>query len=116
MPSAFLRVDALRDVGRLLRHQHVHEHLVRVEHVVVVDVADLADALARDLDEVELGLGRDLAADDHDVRLDVGFAGDAAELVLREAGVEDGVGNRVGDFVGMTFADGFRGEDVSVAH
>ena len=57
------RVDALRDVGRLLRHQQVDEHLVGVEHVVVVDVADLADRLARDLLEVELGLGRDLAAD-----------------------------------------------------
>ena len=62
-------VDALGDVGRLLRHQHVDEHLVRVEDVIVVDVADLADGLARDLHEVELGLGRDLAADDHDVRL-----------------------------------------------
>ena len=38
-----LGIDALRDVGRLLRDQHVHEHLVRVEHVIVVDVADLAD-------------------------------------------------------------------------
>ena len=76
------RVDALGDVGRLLRDQDVHEHPVGVEHVVVVDVADLADAVAGDLDEIELGLGGDLAADDHDVRLDVGLAGDAAELVL----------------------------------
>ena len=107
-----LGIDALRDVGRLLRDQQVHEHLVGVEHVIVVDVADLADGVARDLDEVELGLGRDLAADDHDVRLDVGFAGDAAVLVLREACVEHGVGDRVGDFVRMTLADRFRGEDV----
>ena len=110
------RVDALRDVGRLLRQQEVHEHPIRVEHVIVVDVADLADALARDLREVELGLRGDLAADDHDVRLDVGLAGDAAELVLLEAGIEDRVGNRVGDLVGMPLADRLRREDVSVAH
>ena len=89
---------------------------IGVKHVIVVDVADLADALARDLFDVELGLGGDLAADDDDVRLDVGFARDAAELVLREAGVEDRVGNRVGDLVGMAFADRFRRKDVSVAH
>ena len=116
LARGLLGVDALGDVGRLLRDQHVHEHPVGMEHVVVVDVADLADAVARDLDEIELGLGGDLAADDHHVRLHVGFAGDAAELVLCEARIEDRVGNRVGDFVGVTFADGFRREDVSVAH
>ncbi len=109
-------VDALSDVGRLLGDQQVDEHLVGVEDVVVVDVADVADCAPRDLLEVELGLGRDLAANHHDVRLDEGLAGDAAELVLRQAGVEDGIGNRVGDFVGMALADGFRREDVSIAH
>jgi hypothetical protein len=85
-----------------------------MEHVIVVDVADLADRLARDLFDVEFRLGRDFAADNDDVRLDVGFARDAAELVSREAGIEDRVGNRIGDLVGMALADGFRGKDVSV--
>ena len=43
------RVHALRDVGRLLRQQQVHEHPIRMKHIIVVDVADLADGLARDL-------------------------------------------------------------------
>ena len=110
-PWPCLRVHALRDVGRLLRHDDVDEHLVRVKHVVVVDVADFADGVAGDLHEVELGLGGDLAADDGDVGLHVGFAGDAAELVLREAGVQHGVGNGVGDFVRMAFADGLGRKD-----
>ena len=71
-----------------------------MKHVIVVDVADLANRFARDLFDVELRLGGDLAADDHHVRLDVGLARDAAELVLREAGIEHRVGNRVGDLVG----------------
>jgi hypothetical protein len=116
LAGGLARVHALGDVGRLLRHQHVHEHLVGMEHVVVVDVADAANRLAGDLHEVEPGLGRDLAADDDDVRLDEGLARDAAELVLSEAGVEDGVRNRVGDLVGMSLADRFRREDVPVAH
>ena len=44
--------------------------------------------------------------DDDDVGLHIGFAGDAAELVLRERGVQHGVGNGVGDLVRMAFADG----------
>jgi hypothetical protein len=111
----FARVDALGDVLRLLGEQQVDEHPIGVEHVIIVDVADLADALARDLLDVEARLGGDLAADNADVRFDVGLARDAAELVLREAGVEHRVGDRVGNLVGMAFADGFRREDVSIA-
>jgi hypothetical protein len=87
-----------------------------MEHIVVVDVADLADGLARDALDVEPGLGGDFAADDDDVRLDVGFTGDAAELVLLEAGVEDRVRNRVGDLIRVAFADRLRRKNLSVTH
>ena len=56
--------------------------------------------------EIELRLGGDFAADDDDVALHVSLAGHAAVLVLREAGVQDGVGNGVADFVRVAFADG----------
>ena len=109
-------IHALRDVERLLRDDDVDENLVRMKHIVVVDVADFADGVARDLDEIELGLRGDLTANDGDVRLHVGFAGDAAELVLCEAGVQHGVRNGVGDLVRMAFADGLGRKDVTVAH
>ena len=94
----------------------VHEHLVGVEHVVVVHVADFADGLAGDLDEIELGLGGDFAADDDDVGFGVALAGDAAELVLREAGVQHGIGNGVANLVRVAFADGLGGKDKVFAH
>ena len=111
-----LGVDALGDVGRLLGDVHVHHHLVGVEHVVVIHIADFANGLAGQLHVVELGLGGDLTADHGDVGLHVGFTGDAAELVLRKAGVQNGVGDRVGDLVGMALADGLGREDEAVAH
>ena len=111
-----LGVDALGDVGRLLGDVHVHHHLVGVEHIVVVHIADFANGLAGQLHVVELGLGGDLTADHGDVGLHVGFTGDAAELVLRKAGVQDGIGDRVGDLVGMALADGLGREDEAVAH
>ena len=110
------RVHALGDVGRLLRHDDVDENFVRVKHVVVVDVADFADGLAGDGDVIELRLGGDFTADDGDVGLDVAFARDAAELVLREAGVQHGIGNGVGHLVRMAFADGLGGKDIVLAH
>ncbi len=111
-----LGVHPLCDVGRLRGEDVLHENLVGVKHVVVVHVTDLADGIAGDLHVVEFRLGGDLAADDGDIALHVGLAGDAALRVLREAGVEHGVGNRVGDLVGVAFADGFRGKDVATGH
>ena len=41
------------------------------------------------------------------------FAGDAAGGIVSEAGVEDGVGNLVGDLIGMAFRHGFGSEQIT---
>ena len=87
-----------------------------MKNIVAVDIANTADGIAHDLLDVELGLGRDLAADADYVALDEGLAGDAAGFVLREAGVEHGIGDRVGDFIGMAFANRLGGKNVVFAH
>ena len=105
-------IDALPDV-RALRGQEVgDEDAVGMEDVAVVDVADAADRRTHDFVVVEAGFRRDFAGDDHDVALDERFAGDPALPVLREARIEDGVGDRVRHLVRVTFADRFRREDV----
>ena len=58
-----------------------------------IRVADLLDRLADDLLVVELGVGRDLAGEDHRVALDQRLARHAALRILLEAGVEHGVGD-----------------------
>ena len=104
----FARVHALGDVGRLLRDDRVHEHFVGMEHVVVVHVPDFADGVAGDFGEIEFRARGDFAADDDDVGFGVALAGDTAEFVLREAGIQDGVRNGVANLVRMAFADGLR--------
>ena len=42
------------------------------------------------------------------------FAGYAADGIVSEAGVEDGVGNLVGDLVGMAFRYGFGSKKVTI--
>jgi hypothetical protein len=66
-------------------------------------VADVEDDLARQRFEVDPGAGGDFAGDDGDTGLDHGFAGDAGALVLRQDGVENGVGDLVGDLVRVAF-------------
>ena len=60
---------------------------------------------------------RDLAADDHEARRHEGLARDAAERVLGEDRIEDGVRDLVGHLVRMTLGDGLGGEvEVAGAH
>ena len=68
------------------------------------------------LDEVELSLSGDFTTDDGSVGFYVSFAGDAAVLVLRQAGIQDRIRNRICDFVGMAFTAGLGRENVTVAH
>src|SRR4051794_17386479 len=119
------RIDSLRDVGRLAGENVLDVDLVRVKNVVVVYVPDLAHAFAHDLRNGKSGFERtvlgqirngDFSADNNGVTLGVSLARDSTILVLTNAGIEDGVGNGVTDFVGMTFADRFGRKDVASRH
>ncbi len=111
-------VDALGDVRRLLVDRVQDGARVRREAEVGVDVADLADRLASDLLDVDVGLGRDLAGDDHEAGVDERLARDATVRVLGEDRVQDAVGDLVRDLVGMTLGHrlGREQEAVVLAH
>src|SRR4051794_21397578 len=80
-------------------------------------VADLGDALAHELRDIDVGLRRDLARDDHETGRDQRLAGNSPARILAEYCVEDGVGDLVGDLVRVTFGDGLgREEELSRAH
>ncbi len=61
-------VDALGDVGRLLVDRVDDRARVGAEAEIGVGVADLADRLARDVLDVDVGRGRDLAGHDDEAR------------------------------------------------
>ncbi len=105
-------VDALGDVGRLLVDRVDHRAGVAVEAVGGVVVADPAHSLARDLLDVDVGVGRDLAGDDDEAGVDERLAGDPAVGVIAQDGVEHAVGDLVGDLVGVALGDRLGGEQV----
>ena len=102
-----LSVDALRDVGALaVERAHVVER-VPAEALGGAVVADVLHHAAGDLlrvDRVE-PLAGDLAHVDDETRTAHRLAGDVRARVLREAGVQNRIGNLVGDFVGVAFRD-----------
>ena len=105
------RIDALRDVGRLLVERDDDTARRRVEAPLRVRVADLRDPLAHELGNVDVDVGGDLACDDDETGRDQRLAGNPALGILRQNGVEDGVRDLVGDLVGVSLGDGFRGEE-----
>ena len=107
-------VDPLRDVGGLLVDRVDDRARVGREAEVGVGVADLADRLAGNLLDVDVGVGRDLAGDQDQPRVDERLAGDAPVGIVAEDGVEHAVGDLVGDLVRVAFGHGLGGEEVLV--
>ena len=79
-----------------------------------VGIAGVLDGFASDVDEVERLIGRDLAGDHAEAGGDHGFAGDATGGVAGQDGVEDGVGDAITEFVGVSFGDGLRGKKMPI--
>ena len=101
------RIDPLRDV-RGLRGQNIgNKYLVRMKDIIVVDVANVTDRVADDLFVIELRTRGDFASQKHAITFDQSLASHAALWVLFQAGVQNAVGNVVGDFIGMALAHRF---------
>jgi len=108
-------VNTLRDVARLFVDRRNHCEGVGVESVEGVVVADRGDDAADQALKVNVGLGGDFAGDDHEAGSGQRFSCYATVRVLFETGVQDGIGDLVGNFVGMTFRDRFRGKQKTIA-
>ena len=106
------RVDALGDVGRLLLDRHQRAAGQVVEAVVGPRVADVADRVADDRLEVDVGLGGDLAEDHDQAGRGGRLAGDPGARVLADDRVQDGVGDLVAHLVRVAFGDRLGGEQV----
>ena len=84
-----------------------------VEAVLRAGVADIADGRARDFLKVDDRVGRNFAGQHDEAGRDQGFTGDAAFRILRQNGVEDRVGNLIGNLVGMSFGYGLRRKEMA---
>ena len=107
-----LGINALGNVRGLLVHRDEHGAALVVELQFRIHVTDILDGVAGDFLEVNNGLGSNFAGNNDEARVHERFTSDAALRVLCEAGVEDGIGNLVGDLVRMSLGDGFRSKKI----
>src|SRR6266545_2792153 len=90
-------IDAQGDVGGLLLDRRDHTARRAVDPELRVRVADLVDGPPDDLWDVHVGLRGDLSGHDHQARGDEGLAGHPPVRVALEDGVQDRVGDLVGE-------------------
>ena len=108
-------IDALRDIGGLLVYMVEHAHRVPAE--ALLRVADILHYFAHDFFHPPVR---------HRIRAAI-FAGDGDMVgggerlnrrprlgVFGKAGIDDGVGHLVADFVWVALGDGFTGENIAV--
>jgi len=103
-------IDAHGNVGTLLFEGNEDGAVVGIEADGGVGVADFSDGIACELGDIDDGLGGNLAGDERHAGGNKGFAGDAAVGVLGQHGIQNGIGDLVGDFVRMAHGDRFAGE------
>jgi len=106
-------VYAHGDVARLLVDAGDDGASIAIKAVEGVVVSDRLDCAANDLLKIYVSLGGDFAGDDNEAGGGKSFASDAAGGIVCEASVEDCIGDLIGDFIGVTFSDGFRCEQIT---
>jgi hypothetical protein len=100
--EAVVKVKTLGDIGGLLLDGDKKVKGLVVETLGRVIVTDVLDSVTDNLLVVDLGLGGDLAEDHDHAGLGGSLASNLGHGVLGQAGVEDGIGNLIGDLVGVT--------------
>ena len=103
--QCLLVVQTLRDIWALLLDSHQHIAGLVIESLVRVVIANVFNRIADDSLVVDLRLGGDLAEDHDHAGLGGSLAGHLRERVIFEAGIEDGVGDLICDFVRVAFTD-----------
>ena len=102
-------VDAHCDVGRLLVDRGHDRAGVAIDAVIGVRITYVAQNASGDPRNIDIvGMGRDLAHDEHHSRRRAGLARDACVRIVRKDLVENGVRYAVADLVGMSLSHGFR--------
>lgn len=111
--EALLVVETLSNVGALLFNGNENVASLVVKALGGIIVSNVLDGVTDDLLVVQASLGGDFAKDHDHTGLGGRLAGDLGGRVVLQAGIEDGIGNLIGNLVRVTLADRFGGKEES---
>ena len=79
-----------------------------IKTILCIVISDLADSITNDLLDINVSLCCDLTHNKYKTRSSSSLACNTAHRILLHHSVKDGIGNRVADFVRMSFSYRFR--------
>ena len=97
------RIHTHGDIARLLVDRRDHRAGIRVESIQSIVIPDRRDRSAYQALEVHIGLRRNLAGDHYQSGAGQRLARHTAVGILRQAGIENRIGNLVGNLIRMPF-------------
>ena len=106
-------MDALADIRRLLVQSNQNFARVPVQPVFFGVEADVLSDLSHDRLVVNLGGGGDFTENHHHVGLRRGLARNLGIRILREARIQDAVGDLIRELIRVTLVHGFGSEKKS---
>ena len=96
-------VDALGNIRRLLVVGHQNGAALVVDAVFGVGIADLLQYISRHLDVINACVGGDLPSQHDETGITEGLSRDSGVLILSEEGIQNGIGDLIGNLIGMAF-------------
>ena len=87
-----------------------------VKSTIAVHITNVADRGANPLLKVNLRVAGNFTGQHDEISLGQRLAGDAAQGILLETRIENGIADGVADFIRMTFGDGFGRKNVTARH
>ena len=108
--AANLIVGAHSDIGRLGMDLAQHLDGIGAEAGICMGIADGSDDLTGDSLVVHLSGGGDLTADHAKISGDHDLAGHTGVRILRQASIQDGIGDGICHLVGVAAGNTFRGK------
>ncbi|OPZ92994.1 MAG: hypothetical protein BWY72_02485 [Bacteroidetes bacterium ADurb.Bin416] len=103
-------IDASVDVGGLFMDGGEDTARIAFKHIVAFGITNAVDDGSGDFLKVDIGLRLDFSGQDNLSGGDQGFTGNFRGGVESQEFIEDGIRDLVGDLVGMTLGNGFRGK------
>jgi hypothetical protein len=107
-------VDTLGNVWRLFFDGHDDGTGFVIKSFGGIVVSNVFNGVTDDLLVVDGGFGGNFTKDHDHAGFGAGFTGNFGVWVLRQASVENGVGDTVTEFIGVAFIDGFGGEEKGI--
>ena len=105
--AAHIIIGAKGNIGRLGVNPALDLHRIRIKFILRMNIADSADCFSGNLGIINLCFCGDFPADEAEICGDHGFAGNAGSAVLRQARIENRIGDGIRNLVGMTTGNTF---------